>query len=190
MITESKIRQHPERTVTDRASEILAKGFVAHVGFCIDGKPHVIPFTYHYDVSSPDCVYLHGSVSSRTLRHLASGAPVCVEVTLLDGLIYSKSAKDHSMNYRSVVCFGTGSEVLDDAKKSKIFERAIERYFPDRKEGLHYMAPSSAHLKQTRLLEVRIEEWSAKARTGGPNGPNDADENAPGTAGIKDVGCL
>jgi uncharacterized protein len=190
MITESKIKQHPERAVPDQAPEILAQGFVAHVGFCIEGKPYVIPFSYYYDAESVDRLYVHGSVASRTLKHLASGAAVCVEVTLLDGLVYSKSAKYHSMNYRSVICFGTASVVQNEIDKARIFEKAITRYFPDRKEGQDYMAPTIAHLNQTTLLEIRIEEWSAKTRTGGPKGPEDADKDSPGTAGVQEVTSL
>jgi uncharacterized protein len=184
MITESKIRRHPERAVPEQAPEILAQGFIAHVGFCQEGNPYVLPFSYYYDPNNPNRLYLHGSVASRTLQHLATGAPVCVEVTLLDGLVYSKSAKYHSMNYRSVVCFGTTHVISKDSEKTQIFEQAIQRYFPGRTEGQDYEGPSVAHLTQTTLLEVRIKEWSAKARDGGPKGPQDADPDAPGTAGV------
>lgn len=184
MITQSKIRQHSERSVPEQASEILAEGLVAHVGFCLDGKPYVLPFSYHYDPEFPDRVYLHGSIASRTLQHLATGAPVCVEVTMVDGLVFSKSAKYHSMNYRSVVCFGTSQVISNPSEKNQIFERAIRRYFPGRTEGEHYTSATLAHLKQTTLLEITITEWSAKTRTGGPKGPTDADPHATGTSGI------
>lgn len=184
MTTESTIHRHPERAVPEQAPGILAQGLVAHVGFCQEGKPYVIPFSYHYNMNTPDHLYLHGSVASRALQHLATGAVVCVEVTLLDGLIYSKSAKYHSMNYRSVVCFGRARMITNDSEKTRIFEQAIQRYFPGRKEGQDYEGPTVAHLKQTTLLELKIEEWSAKARTGGPKGPQDTDPDAPGTAGF------
>jgi uncharacterized protein len=190
MTTQAQIRRHPERSVPDQAPEILAEGLVAHVGFCLEDKPYVLPFSYHYDPQIPDRLYLHGSVASHTLQHLATGAPVCVEVTMVDGLVFSKSAKYHSMNYRSVVCFGTSNIVSDPSEKNRIFERAIRRYFPGRTEGEHYTSATLVHLRQTTLLEIRIEEWSAKTRTGGPKGPQDADPNATGTAGVMGVGSF
>jgi nitroimidazol reductase NimA-like FMN-containing flavoprotein (pyridoxamine 5'-phosphate oxidase superfamily) len=80
------IRRHPERAVPDEASAILAAEMVAHVGFCEDGQPFVIPMSYHYDPQRPDRLYLHGARESRLLQVLASGAPVSVAVTLVDGL--------------------------------------------------------------------------------------------------------
>ena len=96
-----RIRRHPERAMPDRAAAILEQGQVAHIGFCMDGAPFVVPFTYHFDVAEPDRLYIHGALASRALRQLAAGGPVCVTVTLLDGLVYSRSAKYHSVNYRS-----------------------------------------------------------------------------------------
>ena len=85
----------------EETSDILTQGMVAHVGFIQDEQPFVIPMSYYYDPQQPEYLYLHGSVRSRTLKHLAGGAPVCVTVTLTDGLVYSRKAMNHSMNYRS-----------------------------------------------------------------------------------------
>lgn len=183
----TEITQHPERSVPEEAPEILALGIVAHVGFVLDEKPHVLPFTYHYDPSIPDRLYLHGSLTGRTLTHLASGASVCIEVSLLDGLIYSKTALYHSMNYRSVVAFGRARMIVGEGEKRAIFESMIARYFEGRTEGRDYSSPTAEHLNATALLEVAIDEWSAKARRGGPIGPTDDDPSAPGTSGIVDL---
>lgn len=180
----STIRQHADRSVPSRAAEILAQGTVAHVGFAIDGQPYVIPFSYHYDKAAPDRLYLHGGQESRALRHLASGSQVCITVTLLDGLVYSRSALYHSMNYRSVVVFGTAREVMDRSSKSCIFEQMTGRYFPGRTLGRDYQAATPEQLDATALLEVAIHEMSAKVRTGGPAGPLDATPGAPGTCGV------
>ena len=178
--------QHADRSVPEEAASILAQGLVAHVAFSLDGQPYVIPFSYQYDSSVPDRLYLHGSPESRALTHLASGAAVCVEVCLLDGLVYSRTAKYHSMNYRSAVCFGRARRVEGEAEMRDVFEKMIARYFEDRTSGRHYEAPPKAHLDATALLEISIEAWSAKARRGGPKGPRDADQSAPGTAGVVD----
>jgi uncharacterized protein len=182
-----QIRQHAERSVPEESPEILARGMVAHVGFVLEGKPHVLPFIYHYDPKRADRLYLHGSLTGTTLNHLASGAPVCVEVSLLDGLVYSKTALYHSMNYRSVVAFGRARRIDDEGEKRSIFVPMIGRYFAGRTEGRDYSSPTAEHLNATALLEMTIEEWGAKARRGGPKGPTDDDPNAPGTSGVVDL---
>jgi len=188
MTERSQIKRHPERSVPDETPEILAQGLVAHVAFCDDGQPFVIPFSYHYDPTKPDKIYLHGATSGRALQYIGAGAPVCISVTLFDGLVYSRTAKYHSMNYRSVVLFGSARVISQESAKAALFEQMVERYFAGRKAGLDYEPPPSAHLNNTLLVEVQIEETSAKARTGGPAGPRDADPDAPGTCGVLQVG--
>ena len=179
----TRIKNHPERAVPEEAAEILSNGLVAHVGFIEDGLPYVIPLSYHYDGQNPDRIYLHGSVRSRALELLANGAPVCVTVTLTDGLVYSRKAMNHSMNYRSVVLFGTAREVTDHDEKYALFDQMVQRYFPDRLLERDYNPPPASDLGVTALVEVRIEEWNAKARRGGPTGPDDDNKDAPGSAG-------
>ena len=183
-IQSAKINQHPERSVEPEAASILEQGMVAHLGFCQREQPFVIPFSYHYDSEQPDRLYVHGGRNNRALEHVADGAPVCVEVTLLDGLVYSRSAMYHSMNYRSVVAFGRARRVTSAAEKRTVFAQMVDRYFPGRTEGVDYDAPPATHLEATSLLEVKITEWSAKARRGGPAGPRDADSDAPGSCGV------
>ena len=183
----TRIRNHPERAVPEETTEILSNGIVAHLGFIQDDVPFVIPFTYHYDPDSPDSIYLHGSIRSRALKHLATGAPVCVTVTLTDGLVYSRKAMNHSVNYRSVTLFGRAREVTDEAEKFDLFDQMVQRYFPGRTVGEDYYAPPSPDLGVTALVEVNIEEWNAKARRGAPTGPDDDDPNAPGSAGVIDL---
>ena len=183
----TRIRNHPERAVPEETTEILSQGMVAHLGFIQDDVPFVIPFTYHYDAESPDSIYLHGSIRSRALKHLATGAPVCVTVTLTDGLVYSRKAMNHSVNYRSVTLFGRAREVTDETEKFELFDQMVQRYFPGRTVGEDYYAPPSPDLGVTALVEVKIDEWNAKARRGAPTGPDDADPNAPGSAGVIDL---
>jgi hypothetical protein len=147
----------------------------------------VIPFGYQFDPAVPDRLYLHGGPGGRAITCLESGEPVCITVTLLDGLVYSKTALYHSMNYRSVVCFGRGRRVTDRAVQDRVYERMIGRYFPGRTVGRDYSAPTEAHLQATALIEIRIEEWSAKMREGGPKGPTDDQPDVPGTCGVAPV---
>jgi len=183
----TKIRQHPERAVPDRAEEFLASGHVAHVGFQYEGRPYVIPMLYEYSTKAPERLYLHGGRSSRVLNALASGIPVCATVTQLDGLVYSRDAKYHSANYRSVMCFGRGRLLQDDEEKRRIFEDMTLRYFPGRTAGRDYIPAPAAHLESTAVIELVIEEISAKMREGGPKGPHDEDDTALGTRGVVEL---
>ncbi len=138
--------------------------------------------SYHYDPQRPDRLYRHGTRESRLIQVLASGAPVSVTVTVVDGLVYSRTAFHHSMNYRSVVRFGRAHVIEDEAEQRTIFEAMTERYFPGRRAGVDYQPATAQQLAATLLVEIVIGEWSAKARRGGPRGPYDTDPTAPGTA--------
>jgi uncharacterized protein len=184
MTNRTTIQRHPERAIPDEAGAVLAQGLVAHVGFCQDGQPFVIALSYHYDAARPDLIYLHGATESRAMLHIAAGNPLCISVTLLDGLVYSRAADGHSINYRSVVCFGHGVSIMPDAEKEAFFAAMTGRYFPQRQLGRDYALPSTAKLHDTLVVAVQIEEMSAKARQGGPTSPNDSDPDAPGSSGV------
>lgn len=177
----TRIRTHPERAVPEEAEAILQAGLVAHLGFIVDGRPVVIPMGYHYEQGK---IYIHGQRQGRLPRLLREGQEVCVEVTLLDGLVASRDALYHSMNYRSVVAFGRARPVVDEAEKVAIFDRMTQRYFPGRTMGVDYRPPSRADLKITELLAIEIEAWNAKRRSGPPRGPEDHLEDAFGTCGV------
>lgn len=181
------IRQHPERAVPGRAKKFLALGYIAHVGFEQDGRPYVIPMLYHYDERWPDRIFVHGGLSSRMIEHLSKGVPACATVTELDGLVYSRDARYHSANYRSVMCFGRGCLVEDDELKQAVFVAMTSRYFPGRTAGRDYAIAPKSHLDATPVVEIVIEEISAKMREGGPKGPRDADPNASGTCGVLEL---
>jgi nitroimidazol reductase NimA-like FMN-containing flavoprotein (pyridoxamine 5'-phosphate oxidase superfamily) len=178
------IRRHAERAVPDEAAAILAQGYVAHVGFVREGQPIVIPFTYHYDPDDPEWLYLHGAKANEALAVLAAGSPVCVTVTLLDGLVYSRAAGSHSVNYRSVVCQGVAEAIEDRDRKNALLEGMIARYFPGRTASRDYSAADEGKLRSTAFIAVHINAWSAKARRGGPTAPQDSDPDALGTCGV------
>ena len=182
----AKLIRYAKRTVSARAQRdaILAEGLVAHVGFVQDGQPYVIPMSYLYRDGR---LFLHGSKVSRTMRHLASGAPVCVTVTLLDSLVASKAASSHSMNYRSVVVFGRGKPVRGRAANVDLAHALIARYFPGRAPGEAYRAVTDDELKAVRIVEVEIEEISGKQRSGGPVNALDADPGGIGWNGVVPV---
>src|SRR5580700_481530 len=142
---------------------ILDAAFLAHVGFQMEGQPFVIPTLYGRD---EDKLYLHGSAASRMLRGLDTGLPVCVCVTLVDGLVLSRSAFHHSMNYRSVVAFGTARSIEEPVQKIEALRIISEHLVPGRWKEVR--GPSEQELRATKVLEFPIDEASAKVRTGPP----------------------
>lgn len=163
--TRTELRRIPDRGSHDRETinQILDIGFLASVGFCVDGQPYVIPTLYGRDGEK---LYLHGSAASRMLRELESGIAACVTVTLVDGLVLSRSAFDHSMNYRSVVAFGNARKVVDQELKIKSLRTISEHLIAGR--WAEVRGPSDQELKATTVLEFSIEEASAKVRKGPP----------------------
>lgn len=167
----SKLKRRPDRGSHDWASivGILDAGLVAHVGFCVADQAFVIPTTYGRD---GDVLFLHGSVASRLLRELERGIPICMTVTLLDGLVLSRSAFDHSMNYRSVVAFGHARIVADREEKLAALRLISEHLIEGR--WAEVRAPSLKELNATTVLRFTIEEASSKIRSGPPQDePND-----------------
>jgi len=168
------------RGVYDRETvyRILDEGFVCHVGFIADGQPFVIPTSYGRKDAN---VYLHGSAASRLLRQMKDGAPVCVTVTLLDGLVLARSVFNHSMNYRSVVILGRATLMDDPAEKLAALRVLSEHILPGRWDDARQ--PNERELKQTSVLRVPIEEFSAKVRTGPPI-DDEEDYSFPTWAGV------
>jgi len=161
----TKIRRLPKRGVYDRETiyKILDEAFVCHVGFTIGGKTFVIPTGY---ARAGDNLLIHGSAASRMMREMAGGIEVCVTVTLIDGLVLARSAFHHSMNYRSVVIFGTAEFIENESEKYEALRAFTEHIVPDRWDAVRL--PNAKELKATTVLRLPIEEASAKVRTGNP----------------------
>src|SRR5919204_1333153 len=150
------VRRHPERAAPDEVVAILAAGLVAHVGFVQDGQPFVIPMAYHYDRAERRRLYLHGALPSRLLTHLAGGAPVSIAVTLLDGFVYSRTALYHSVNYRSVVCFGHAGKTPTVKQATLVLEAMIARYHPGRTAGGGYFLTPPRGNVATKLFGLEV----------------------------------
>jgi nitroimidazol reductase NimA-like FMN-containing flavoprotein (pyridoxamine 5'-phosphate oxidase superfamily) len=163
--TRTRVVREADRGVYDREAiyRILDEGFICHVGFVVDGQPFVIPTSYG---RSGDNLYIHGSAASRMLRNLDKGVPVCITITLLDGLVLARSIFNHSMNYRSVVVLGTATVVEDPAEKIEALHLLSEHILPGR--WAESRSPNERELKATFALRVPITEFSAKVRQGPP----------------------
>src|SRR4051794_14264977 len=161
----TRVVREPDRGVYDRETvyQILDEGFLCHVGFVVDGQPFVIPTSFG---RKGDSLYIHGSAASRMLRQMKGGVPVCVTVTLLDGLVLARSVFNHSMNYRSVLILGKATLVDDPEEKLAALRILSEHIIPGRWDDARQ--PNERELKGTSVLRLPIEEFSAKVRTGPP----------------------
>jgi len=147
----------------ERIYAILDEGLLCHVGIAPDGQPVVIPMAY---ARQGDRLVLHGSVGSRLMRGLREGLEACVTVTLLDGLVLARSAFHHSMNYRSVVAFGTATLIEDEAERRQALDALVEHLVPGRTADAR--AADRKELAATAVLAFPLTEASAKVRSGPP----------------------
>ncbi len=185
MTTRATVRRLPQRGAYDSKTinAILDAGFLAHVGFCVDGQPFVIPTLYGRtrDGEGSDCLYLHGSAASRMLRELSTGVPACVTVTHVDGIVLARSAFHHSMNYRSLVAFGTARSIEDIQGKVEALRVISDHLIAGRWQDVRH--PTVKELKATSVLEFTIEDASAKMRSGPPL-DDEEDYSLPVWAGV------
>ena len=161
----NKLKRYPQRGNYDRdiIDSILDEGLICHVGFVVDGQPFVIPTAYG---RIDDQIYIHGSPLSRMLRSLQQGIEVCITITLLDGLVLARSAFHHSMNYRSVVIFGTAMAIDSPAEKMVALKAFTNHVLPDRWSQVR--PATNKEVAGTLVLALSLTEASAKIRTGPP----------------------
>ncbi len=159
----TRIRRKPGRGSYDRelVHAILDEALVCHVGFVDDGHPYVTP-TIH--AREGETIYLHGSPASRTLGTLADGTACCLTATLVDEIVLARSARNHSLNYRSVMVLGTAREITEPAEKERALRAVVEHMVPGRSAEVR--GPNEKDLETTKVLSMGIEEASAKIRTG------------------------
>lgn len=175
----TRLGRHQERGTTDLAAlhEVLDAALICHLGFVADGSPVVIPTGYGVDAET---LYLHGSVAGRPLVS-TPGRPICVTVTLLDGIVLARSAFHHSMNYRSAVIFGVPRLVTAQVEKLRALECITEHLAPGQWAATRQ--PTRRELAATSVLGLPLDEASVKVRTGPPiDEPEDV--AAGGWAGV------
>ena len=177
----TQVHRHPERGDYDRDTidQILDEALICHVAFNDEkGAPRCLP-TIHARVG--DTIYLHGSKAARAWKALRAGAEVCIVATIVDGLVMARSAFNHSMNYRSVVVFGTAREVTDVEELHTAASAITSHVAPGREDEARM--PTEEEYKQTLLLAVPLDEASAKVRTGPPK-DDEEDIQLPIWAGV------
>src|SRR5438046_7420187 len=176
----TRVTRKPDRGSYDRELiyRILDEAFVCHVAFIADNQPFVVPTNY---VRVGDQLFLHGSTASRLMKTLASGAPFCLSVTLLDGIVFSPTATGHSVNYRSVVVMGKAEVVEGEAAKLAAMRDFVEYVIHGRWATV--LPPTEQELKGTMVLSVPLVEDSATVRMGFAVN-DDKDYSAPGWTGV------
>ena len=176
----NRIKRAPKRGLYDRESiyQILDEALICHVGFVENGQPYVIPINF---ARVEDSLLLHGANSSRLIKHIQAGHPVCVEVTLVDGLVLARSVFNHSVNYRSVVLYGVGRAVEGNQEKLAALEAITEHFLPGRWREARQ--PNRKELNATSVVCIKIDQASAKVRSGPPI-DDEADQGLPIWAGV------
>ncbi len=176
-----KKRGRRDRAVLD---EILAAGFLCHLGVVVEGGPMVVPTVYG---TTGDTLYIHGSVASPSLRP-RPGAQVCVSVVQLDGIVLARSVFEHGINYRSAMIFGAPRVVTDPREKLEGLRRLTDQVMPGQWD--YARQPNRKELAATTLLALSLEEASVKVRTGPPDdgaGPDAALGRWAGVVPIRTV---
>jgi len=182
----TRLHRRPKRGSYDKKTihAILDAGMICHLGISIEGQPFVTPMIHWRE---GDRIYFHGSSKSRTLTHMATGAPVCVSLSLLDGIVLARSGFNHSVNFRSIMLFGTAHLIEDGETKEKHLQSFMDRLFPGRWQELRPVTPEE--LKATSVMWMEIDEASAKLRAGGPNDDED-DYSLPVWAGVLPISTV
>lgn len=177
----TRLRREPQKGAYDRATidSILDAGLICHLAFVHDGQPYTIP-TLHARVG--DSVFVHGSSASRALKTLKRGAPACLTVTLVDGIVLARSAFEHSMNFRSVMLLGDLVPMEVSSEKLEALRAFTNKLVPGRWEEARQ--PTPKELTATAVLKLPIDEASAKVRTGPPSDGESEDASLPIWAGV------
>jgi nitroimidazol reductase NimA-like FMN-containing flavoprotein (pyridoxamine 5'-phosphate oxidase superfamily) len=177
---DTKFNREAERGSHDfeLACKVLDAGKICHVGFTVGEQPYVVPMAY---ARLGKQLLIHGSVASRLMKNLADGLPCCVTVTHFDGLVYARSSFNSSMNYRSVMVFGTAKLITDPDEKDKGIQALVDHLMPGRRADLR--DSTRKELNATSLLSLPIETFSTKCRTGPPEDKK-SDLDTPVWAGV------
>jgi len=161
----SRVKRSPKRGHYDRETiyRILDEALICNVGFIERKQPYVIPINF---ARLDDTIVLHGAKASRLLKYIEAGHPVCVTATIVDGLVLARSVFNHSINFQSVVLFGKGYLVDDEQKKLAALEAITTHLLPGRWQDARL--PNRKELNATCVVAIKIEDASAKIRTGPP----------------------
>lgn len=157
----NRVRRRPDRGRYDRATvyDILDAAMTCHVAYVIDGQPYCTPTAFWRE---GDHLYWHGSSASRMLRNQSGGLPVCLTVTHMDAIVLARCGFNHSINYRSVMAYGTARLIEDREEKLRAMDAFVDRFFPGRAAALR--PPTAQEIKATSIVGMEMEQASGKIR--------------------------
>ena len=157
----NKVVRRPHRGKYDKATvyDILDAAMLCHIAYVIDGQPYCTPTAFWRE---GDTLYWHGSSASRMLRNHITGIPVCVTATHMDSILLARCGFNHSINYRSVMAYGTAKLIDDPQEKIEAMNNFIDRFFPGRTKLLR--AATEKELKATSFVMMEMEQASGKIR--------------------------
>lgn len=165
---------------------VLDEGWFAQVSFVINGAPMILPLLH---VRIDDALYVHASTGGGMMlaAREPGGMPICVSVTLLDGLVYARSHFHHSANYRAVIAHGEAHLVTDQAEKLRALTAMVDKLGAGRADDCR--PPNTTEFAQTGVLRLDLAEVSLKVRAGGPS-DDPADEDLPHWAGVVPIATV
>ena len=158
----NRVRRMHERGRFDRATiyDILDSALVGHIAYVIDGQPFCTPTGFWRE---GDNLYWHGSSASRMIRSQSAGTAVCLTATHLDAMVLARSGFHHSVNYRSVMAFGTARLVAEPEEKRRLMDSFVDRLYPGRSGDIR--PPTAQEVKATSFVVMPIDEASGKIRS-------------------------
>jgi len=182
----TRVRRGPKKASYDRDTiySILDEAFVCHIGATMHNTAAVQP-NFHWRIG--DRLYVHGSSKNGLFQSIIRGETTCITVTLLDGLVFAKSAFHHSANFRSVMLYGEGTVVEDPEEKLYALDQMLEKFSPGR--AAEARTPNDTEMKATVVISFPIDEASAKIRTGPPV-DDEEDLDYPTWSGVKPVSTV
>jgi len=182
----TRVRRGPKKASYDRDTiySILDEAFVCHIGATMHNTAAVQP-NFHWRIG--DRLYVHGSSKNGLFQSIIRGETTCITVTLLDGLVFAKSAFHHSANFRSVMLYGEGTVVEDPEEKLYVLDQMLEKFSPGR--AAEARTPNDTEMKATVVISFPIDEASAKIRTGPPV-DDEEDLDYPTWSGVKPVSTV
>jgi nitroimidazol reductase NimA-like FMN-containing flavoprotein (pyridoxamine 5'-phosphate oxidase superfamily) len=157
----NRVRRRPDRGRYDKKTvyDILDAAMICHIAYVIDGQPYCTPTAFWRE---GDHLYWHGSSASRMIKAEKQGIPVCVTITLADAIVLARCGFNHSVNYRSVMAYGTSKPITDEAEKLAAMDNFIDRFFPGRSKALR--PATSAEIKQTTIMSMEMDSAAGKIR--------------------------
>ena len=139
----------------------LGKAQVGHIASSVDGQPFINPTTFWYDEAQHQIVF-HSNVAGRVRSNMENNPKVSLEASELGRLLPSNVALEFSLQFRSVVVFGTARVVTDPVEARRLLYGLISKYFPEMTAGKEYREITDKELRATSIYAIKIEGWSGK----------------------------